>query len=197
MSYPKATPAQLVERLAIVRERFLLGLHSPEEYNEILKEFQFADDRGTTWAPGANTDQWYRWERSRWIKDTPPAELNLPALPMMFVPVATPEQSKPKQEDEAARDSAKPGRRPSPKRKETDAPAVVSPSHNMDTPVAAHDESNSERVKCAGCGQLTAKGVFCSHCGTSLSPQRRCPKCGAVVPAGKRFCTNDGTPVPD
>jgi hypothetical protein len=27
--------------------------------------------------------------------------------------------------------------------------------------------------------------------------ERRCPKCNAIVPAGKRFCTNDGTRIPD
>ena len=83
---PTATPARIVERLDLIRERYRMGLMDPQSFNEVLKIFQFRDAGGALWTPGARSNQWYRREGHRWVADDPPAQLLLPQLPLELSP---------------------------------------------------------------------------------------------------------------
>jgi hypothetical protein len=91
--YDTATPEQIAARLEEVREQFRLGLMDTAGFNAALAAFQFTDEVGHLWAPGATSGQWYRWDGTGWTPAVPPARLNLPATPIMFndleLPAAT------------------------------------------------------------------------------------------------------------
>jgi hypothetical protein len=78
----QATPAQWIERLEIFRERFRLRLIDEAKFKDILHFFQFADDHGHLWAPGATSDRWYRWDRTQWTPAAPPAQLTAAEMPI-------------------------------------------------------------------------------------------------------------------
>jgi len=78
----QATPAQWIERLEIFRERFRLGLLNESQFKEISSAFQFTDTLGHLWMPGATTNQWYRWDRTKWSAASPPAQLGASNLPL-------------------------------------------------------------------------------------------------------------------
>lgn len=81
--YETVTPAELSERLEMVRERFRTGVINAESFNVVMKQFQFRDTLGHLWSPGATTGKWYRWDGHRWIPDSPPSTLNVPQAPVM------------------------------------------------------------------------------------------------------------------
>lgn len=83
---PTATPAKIVERLDLIRERYRMGLMDPASFNEVLKIFQFRDAAGVLWTPGARTNQWYRRHGNEWVAGEPPAQLLLPQLPLELAP---------------------------------------------------------------------------------------------------------------
>ena len=83
---PTSTPEKILERLEIVREQYRMGLMDPAAFNEVLKIFQFRDEAGTLWTPGARTDQWYRRDGTEWVTANPPARLLLPNLPLELSP---------------------------------------------------------------------------------------------------------------
>jgi RNA polymerase subunit RPABC4/transcription elongation factor Spt4 len=165
--YDKATPEELLRRLDIVRDRYLLGMMTATEFNGVLKEFQFTDERGVIWTPGATTSQWYCWDREQWVQAAPPAILNLPSLPAMFIPVEPP--------------AAVPDVWP----QEIKPPPVVAAS----TKICVHcGQPIRGKAFCPHCGTKQAADRPVA--------ERRCPKCHALVPADKKFCTSDGTRVP-
>ena len=84
LAYETATPAELLKRLDILRERLRLQLMSVADFNTAIKAFQFTDEVGHLWAPGATTSKWYRWDASYWTQAPPPATLRVPQAPVMF-----------------------------------------------------------------------------------------------------------------
>ncbi|MBI3914660.1 MAG: hypothetical protein HY327_10815 [Chloroflexi bacterium] len=77
----RMTPDQLIRRLDTFRERLKYGLMTANEFKEALRLFQFSDDVGHLWAPGATSNQWYRWDRTHWTAAPPPPLLNVPTMP--------------------------------------------------------------------------------------------------------------------
>src|SRR5438067_7012020 len=84
LAYKSATPKQIIARLDILRERYRVGFFTAADFNATLKAFQFRDDVGHLWAPGATSNQWYRWDMDHWTAATPPARLNVPQAVVMF-----------------------------------------------------------------------------------------------------------------
>jgi hypothetical protein len=116
---------------------------------------------------------------------------------MMFVPVELPQRPEKKEHGKLKHRVETTSPMPEAEVEEANARPAIEPPAILIEQVATNREVEVESVECPSCGRMAAKGAFCSHCGASLVPERRCPKCGAVVPAGKRFCTSDGTPIPD
>lgn len=87
---PTSSPAKILERFEEIRERYRMGLIDPLTFNQLLKFFQFRDEAGSLWTPGARTNKWYRREGARWVEKTPPALLLLPQLPVDFAPETEP-----------------------------------------------------------------------------------------------------------
>ena len=81
-SVEQATPTEWIERLEIFRERFRLGLIDETQFKEIVRRFQFTDNLGHIWMPGATTKQWYRWDRTKWSVASPPAQLGASDIPL-------------------------------------------------------------------------------------------------------------------
>jgi YD repeat-containing protein len=61
-------------------------------------------------------------------------------------------------------------------------------------------------ITCSKCGKIVPEDArFCPSCGNLVSApagprphaqvERLCPRCHRPVPAGKKFCTYDGTPI--
>ena len=197
-----AAPEQLMQALEIFRQRYQQGLMTAREFREMLNLFQFTDEVGHLWSPGANTGQWYRWDRSQWTAAAPPARLKVPpalsASPRVQIPPAQPASSPPVQSPvcagcgnplpEGAGFCPKCGRPVSPA-----APPPPTPQPQPRPPVCAH------------CGNVVPAGArFCAHCGQEVSipappspmpGPRRCPnpQCGQLVAPGKQFCTVCGT----
>jgi len=84
IAYENATPQQLLERLDILRERFRMGVMSVADFNTAIRAFQFKDDIGHLWAPGATSDQWYRWDLDQWTPAEPPRTLLVSQSPVLF-----------------------------------------------------------------------------------------------------------------
>lgn len=78
----RAAPDEWLERLQIFRERFRLGVIDEEKFKEITRAFQFKDDLGHIWMPGAASDQWYRWDRKQWTAAQPPGQLTANDIPL-------------------------------------------------------------------------------------------------------------------
>jgi hypothetical protein len=64
-------------RLDTVRARYQTGLLSAAAFQSLLQSFQFKDDIGHLWSPGASSGVWYRWDPSGWTAAQPPARLNV------------------------------------------------------------------------------------------------------------------------
>lgn len=125
----QATPAQWIERLEIFRERFRLGLIDEPKFKEISRAFQFKDDLGHIWMPGATSNQWYRWDRTQWSVAAPPAILRATEIPLAIAVAWNAQIPSPPAFDKtqiAAR--VAPGAMPPPSRVET--PPAPPPSSN-------------------------------------------------------------------
>ena len=85
--YETVAPAEILQRLDRVRERFRTGLITVNDFNASLKAFQFSDDLGRVWSPGATTSQWYRWDLDQWTTADPPEVLRVPQSPTPPQPV--------------------------------------------------------------------------------------------------------------
>src|ERR1700674_5702613 len=70
-------PEELVRRIEELRARYQKGAMASESFNAMLKAFQFNDDVGHLWTVGANSGQWYRWDRTQWTAAPPPPSLML------------------------------------------------------------------------------------------------------------------------
>src|SRR5436190_4637624 len=71
-----AFPAdELVRRMRQLRELHQSGAISAVDFNAFASAFQFTDDIGHLWTVGANSDQWYRWDRTEWTAAQPPTSL--------------------------------------------------------------------------------------------------------------------------
>jgi hypothetical protein len=73
----KTTPQAVLARLEKIRQTYARGLLPATQFNEMLAVFQFVDDLGHLWAPGAQSNRWYRWDRTEWTPAEPPATLSL------------------------------------------------------------------------------------------------------------------------
>lgn len=178
----RATPEQVLKRLAALREQHAHGLMTTALFRELLTWFRFTDDSGQLWAPGANTNQWYRWTGAQWTPDEPPAALNLPSLPPS---VEAAWQVSGQVGDHAG---APPGREQPP-------PAA------QESPIPAPPDLPRRPDVCPTCGASMPGKKFCTQCGTATSaapagpaPAGRCLKCGAPA-SGTKFCTQCGTPL--
>lgn len=129
---------ELLRRLDIFRERYQAGLMTAAEINAILPLFQFTDDDGHIWAPGVQTNTWYRWDGTEWTAADPPETLTVPVMPIevtsvLEVEAATPERRRRRKTSRAA----------SPRREPQDA-------------------------ICPNCGAAGQTARFCTRCGTAL-----------------------------
>jgi hypothetical protein len=84
IAYETVTPDVLVKRLDMLRESLRTGMMSVGAFNTAIKAFQFKDEVGHLWAPGATTSQWYRWDLDRWTAADPPAKLLVDQSPILF-----------------------------------------------------------------------------------------------------------------
>jgi hypothetical protein len=73
-----ATPGAIISRLEVVRRQYAQGSITSGKYRDILATFWFKDDHGRSWAPGANSNNWYVWDKGSWSARAPPAILTLP-----------------------------------------------------------------------------------------------------------------------
>ncbi len=81
-----ATPAQILERFQLVRERYKMGMMDARTFNDLLKLFQFRDVMGVLWTPGAQSGEWYRLNAGQWTPGNPPERLRIPQLPLGLDP---------------------------------------------------------------------------------------------------------------
>jgi hypothetical protein len=84
LAHETVSPDELLQRLDIVRERFRTGLITASDFNTAIRAFQFADSVGHLWAPGATSNQWYRWDGNQWTAAAPPPLLKVPQAPILF-----------------------------------------------------------------------------------------------------------------
>lgn len=80
------TPAKVLERFERVREQYRMGIIDVAAFNAALKLFQFPDSDGVLWTVGATSNRWYRWDGGEWQPGEPPAQLELPAMPLELMP---------------------------------------------------------------------------------------------------------------
>ncbi|RXZ42044.1 zinc ribbon domain-containing protein [Crenobacter cavernae] len=80
--FQTATPATILDRLDLMCDQYRMGVMDAESFNEALKLFQFRDDGGVLWTPGAQTSRWYRWDGRRWVPGSPPERLQIPPMPL-------------------------------------------------------------------------------------------------------------------
>lgn len=78
----RASPNEWLKRFEIFRERFRLGLIDEIRFKEITRAFQFKDDLGHIWMPGAASARWYRWDRKQWTAAAPPGQLTANDIPL-------------------------------------------------------------------------------------------------------------------
>ncbi len=172
-----AGPEQLTQALEIFRQRCQQGLMTAREFRELLSLFQFTDEVGHLWSPGANTGQWYRWDRSQWTAAAPPARLKVPpalsASPSVQIPPAQPA-----------------------------SPPPVQPPVQSAVCAGCGSPLPEGAGFCPKCGRPVAPVAPTPIASPSVAPTpvapprpRFCPRCGAEVAAGKRFCTRCGGPL--
>jgi hypothetical protein len=172
------TPEELSRRVEALRLRFQQGAMTAETFRGVLGAFQFTDDVGHLWAPGANSGQWYRWDRTQWTPAQPP-----PSLMMAKTDLQT-----------------------SSAWITTEGVAKSAPAQPVGARGAATSSTQTgaspAKLQCASCKRTFDSGAFCSECGGKLevvtprAPARNvCASCGAALTLGKKFCTKCGKPV--
>ena len=60
IAYETVSSEVLLQRLEMLRERLRTGVMSVGDFNAAIKAFQFRDEIGHLWAPGATSGLWYR-----------------------------------------------------------------------------------------------------------------------------------------
>ena len=166
----RATPAEWIARFEIFRERFRLGLIDANAFKNVTRAFQFTDDLGHIWMPGATSNQWYRWDRTRWSVAAPPAQLGATAMPVAMTlawnrgAILAPSSA------DAPRVQVEVPPQPSePPRAET-KPAMIEPAPAIPTPPA----TPLARQACPHCRQTyIAPARFCPNCGEPLTSDRK------------------------
>lgn len=174
----KATPGELARRLAILREEHQRGLLPAAEFKTMLSVFQFKDEAGYTWAPGAQSGRWYRWDGRQWTPGPPPEYLYLPDDPIVESPgwrLAGLTQT----EESAA----------------IEAPPALPPALLAETAEASPPTGSSAGSRRCQCGAALDSGEsFCPECGARYTPPppSTCPSCGRVLKPGVKFCGGCG-----
>lgn len=188
----RATPAQWIERLEIFRERFRLGLMDTNAFNDIIRCFQFTDDVGHVWMPGATSNQWYRWDRTRWTSALPPQRLAASNIPIalaltwnrdLVAPIAmnanlgqginVPTQTEPPRVRSDVRVSA-------PIAKETNRGQDRAPIQ-METPSLEINPAPVEPAPPPAATPALTRAT-CPHCGQAyIAPAKFCPNCGNLL----------------
>jgi RNA polymerase subunit RPABC4/transcription elongation factor Spt4 len=190
----RVTPERVMRALAMFRARYDHGLIPVAEFKLLVASFQFVDELGRYWSPGANSGRWYHWDRTAWAADEPPATLLVGDLPFTHTaewvstqdPVPAP---------------------PVPTGPRCSCGAVLSPSSQFCPNCGSRIAPDPPQVRCSNpaCGAAIPAGKkFCAKCGqpaaVASAPQPpaplRCSKCGRTVPPGKKFCPGCGAPAP-
>lgn len=180
----RATPAEWIARLEIFRERFRLGLMDANAFKNITRAFQFNDDLGHIWMPGATSNQWYRWDRTHWSAATPPAQLIASKIPASIALAWNRQVVAP-----IAIDS-------NPVRPEQ--PRVVEPAQlvSMDSTSVA-SPTTMLQATCPYCGQAyIAPARFCPNCGESLTSEKKSRRPTDLPERGVRVKPHKPTDLP-
>jgi len=193
-----ATPQSLIRRLEILKNDYRHGGMSAADFNRMLSVFQFKDDEGYIWSPGAQTNQWYRWDGKSWQPLQPPRHLYVPNDPFTSSPqweFADADSTEGEEDQQAATESEE----------RCQCGAVRSEGDLFCTQCGTRFQpQSSTAANCASCGRTLEEGAkFCSTCGASVGvpatqqSARICrnPDCRRPVQPGTKFCTFCGTAV--
>ncbi len=183
--FETATPDELQDRLDLFRERYLLGLMTPAEFNELLLEFQFGDTEERIWSPGVNSRDWHVWRDGFWQRSTPPATLRIRSstLWMLF---------EGQQADRPDRTDLSDRTGPSDRTDQTELPHPTSgtrptsatepiippppppgPGQFQDDLPSQPPVDPSRPAFCPGCGQPAGHAKFCTKCGRQIKGANR------------------------
>lgn len=59
-----------------LRQKFMKGELSREQFAEALRKLRLFDDQGKCWMLGAQSGHWYFYDGKKWVKADPPADRN-------------------------------------------------------------------------------------------------------------------------
>lgn len=188
-------PEELVRRLQELRRLYQGGAWSAAQFNDFASAFRFNDDVGHLWSLGANTGQWYRWDRTQWTVASPPQSLMLANQDL--------QRSSEWMITAGAALAATPATATTLQCSRCKKPAT---SGTFCTTCGGKLETVTTSVPatanvCTGCGTPLKGGAkFCAKCGKpALAPAYTapqtpaCPKCGKPFSPGKKFCSGCGT----
>jgi hypothetical protein len=194
----KATPQSLVRRLAILQSDYRHGGMSAADFNRMLSVFQFKDEEGYIWSPGARTSQWYRWDGKNWQPLQPPRYLYVPNDPFTESPQWEFADVDALEDEEKQQPAAESEER-------CQCGGVRNEGDLFCTQCGARFQpESSASTNCPSCGNtLDESARFCSTCGASVeTPATKqsamvCgnPDCRKPIQPGAKFCTFCGTPV--
>ncbi|MBI4789243.1 MAG: hypothetical protein HY782_19595 [Chloroflexi bacterium] len=174
----RATPAEWSERLEIFRERFRLQLIDESKFDEVMRAFQFTDDLGHTWMPGATTKRWYRWDRKRWTAAPPPQQLTSANMPTALALAWDRQIAAPIAIDTKPDQAAAAPVRPEPPRVEGIPPPAYSAPEPPPPPALTR--------------------ATCPHCGESyIPPARFCPNCAEPLTGERKAKPGRPTDLPE
>jgi hypothetical protein len=166
-------PEELIRRLEELRQRYSQGALTAAQFNDVLSMFQFNDEFGHLWTPGARTSGWYRWDRTQWTAAEPPRSLAL---------------ANPRVTGSAAWHTT------------TEAAFAPGPQPEVTAHAPTATESASS-LQCTKCKKIYASGTFCVACGGKLDAHvapsapaaGACAVCGARLTPGGKFCAGCGS----
>jgi len=161
------TPEELVRRVQEMRRLYQGGALSAALFNDFVSAFRFHDDVGHLWSVGANSGQWYRWDRTQWTQAPPPRSLTLVNDEI--------------QRSSAWMTTAAAASRPAP------AAQAPAPAANVCGGCGAPWKPGAKF--CTRCGKPAAAPA------QSAPRPSACPRCNKVISQGTKFCTGCGTPV--
>jgi hypothetical protein len=201
------TPDEIVRRLRELRLRYQKGAMTAETFRGLLGAFQFNDEVGHLWTPGANSGQWYRWDRTQWTPAQPPASLVMAKADLQsssaWITTEGVAKSAAVQPTSATGSAAASGKLQCANCKQIfDSGAFCAECGGKLEAVPPPAPATNV---CASCGAALLLGKkFCTKCGkpvgaapASVAPPQpaRCPNpaCGKPIVPGKKFCTACGT----